>query len=338
MATPSRAHLPALSSRLPIRSVRSCASPRNLRPSWQVDREGQPALGVQLLEGAHQALDDRLDLGDDADRPRARGRARPVEIERHLPAHDLGLLAHLLRQVRARRVGLVDEDAERRLQRVGEIADLGAGALHDLPVGVDELVHLGRQRRDVLRETRRRSARASPRRIAATPSRSTRSGRRPKRTASAVEPMSASASVRKVAGQRPFEAPLLRLDHVGVGGDLDEEAALVARVDLALDHAQLMAARSDDIAAQDLAVVFADGDEMGKLRGEQRLRGPDLRRIDVEAGDLPVPAGEGELELRRDRRRARALRLVVRRSRHWRPAPSDRRRAGRRNWPRSSAR
>ena len=35
---------------------------------------------------------------------------------------------------------------------MGEIADLGARALDDLPVGVDELIDFGRQRRDVLRK------------------------------------------------------------------------------------------------------------------------------------------------------------------------------------------
>src|SRR5204863_3922564 len=63
-----------------------------------------------------------------------------------------GLLAHLSRQVRAARIGLVDQHAERSLQSVSKIADLRARALYDLPVSVDELVHLCRQRRHILWE------------------------------------------------------------------------------------------------------------------------------------------------------------------------------------------
>ena len=45
--------------------------------------------------------------------------------------------------------GLVDDDGERRLDGVGEIADMGARALDDLAVGVDQRVGLARQRRDL---------------------------------------------------------------------------------------------------------------------------------------------------------------------------------------------
>ena len=59
MTTRSRAHLPALSSRLPIRSVRSCDSPRNRRPSGDLDRKGERAVAIDLLERAHEAVDHR---------------------------------------------------------------------------------------------------------------------------------------------------------------------------------------------------------------------------------------------------------------------------------------
>ena len=48
----------------------------------QFDGEVQTALGMQLLECAHQPLDDGLDIGDDADRAGAGRGARAVEIER----------------------------------------------------------------------------------------------------------------------------------------------------------------------------------------------------------------------------------------------------------------
>ena len=44
---------------------------------------------------------------------------------------------------------LVDDDAERRLQRVREVADLGAGALDDLLVGFEQGVELLLQRLDL---------------------------------------------------------------------------------------------------------------------------------------------------------------------------------------------
>ena len=178
-----------------MRSVRSCASPRNLKPSGTSTAKRQTAFGVQFLERAHQPLDDRLDLGHDADGPRPRGRARAVEIEGHLPAHDFGLLAHLVRQARSSRIGLVDEHAERRLQRVSEIADLGARALDNLAIGVEQLVHFGRERGDILREIRRRCVRprpgGSPRRPrAAREAGAVRSGPRARSSRSAPAPAS----------------------------------------------------------------------------------------------------------------------------------------------------
>src|SRR5271165_5348015 len=115
----------------------------------QFDSKAQTAFGVQFLERAHQTLDDRLDVGHDADGPRPRGGARAVEVEGHLLAHDFGLLAHLAWQGRTRRIGLVDEHAERGLQRVSEIADLRARALDNLTIGVDELVYFRRERGDI---------------------------------------------------------------------------------------------------------------------------------------------------------------------------------------------
>ena len=55
---------------------------------------------MQLLVSADEPLDDRLHLRRCAKGPGAGGGARAVEIERHLPAHDLGLFAHLFRQAR----------------------------------------------------------------------------------------------------------------------------------------------------------------------------------------------------------------------------------------------
>ena len=116
----------------------------------------------------------------------------------------------------------------------------------------------------------------------------------------------------KCRRERSFEAQLLGLDHVGVGGDLHEVSSVVAGVDLALDHPQLMSARTDRVAAKHGAVIVPDWDQLRQLGREQRLRGANFRRVHVGAGNLPVPAGEGEFELRRDRRRSRRLPLFSR--------------------------
>ena len=78
---------------------------------------------------------------------------RALEMARHLIAHDVGLLAHLVgERIVAARGRLVDHHRQRRLQRMREIADMGARALDDLAVGVDQRVGLARQRRDLDRE------------------------------------------------------------------------------------------------------------------------------------------------------------------------------------------
>ena len=234
----------------------------------------------------------------------AGGGARAVEIEADLPAHDLGLFAHLFGQGRALRIGFVHQHAERRFERMGEIADLGAGALDDLAVGVDQLVDLGRQRRDVLRKFARDmlglAAADGGDAFLEHSERTQAESNRERRRADQRQ-----RERQKSRGERQFEAALLRLDHVGVGGDLHQEAPVVAGVDLALDHPELMTARADRIAAENGAVIAADRDQLRQLGREQRLRGANFRRVHVGAGDLPVPARERELELRRDRRLGR---------------------------------
>ena len=109
---------------------------------------------VGLLHGAGERLHHRHDVGDGADHGDAGGDPRALEMARHLIAHDVGLLLDLVgeRIVAARR-RLVHHHRQRRLQRMREIADMGAGALDDLAIGVDQRVGLARQRLDLDRET-----------------------------------------------------------------------------------------------------------------------------------------------------------------------------------------
>ena len=83
----------------------------------------------------------------------ARRDAGALQMVRDLVAHHVGLLQHLARErIGAMRGGLVDDDRQRRLDGVGEIADMGARALDDFAIGVDQRVGLARQRRDLDRE------------------------------------------------------------------------------------------------------------------------------------------------------------------------------------------
>ena len=83
----------------------------------------------------------------------ARGDPRALQMMRDLVAHHIGLLQNLARErIGGVRGGLVDDDRQRRLDGVGEIADMGARALDDFAVGVDQRIGLARQRRDLDRK------------------------------------------------------------------------------------------------------------------------------------------------------------------------------------------
>ena len=153
---------------------------------------------------------------------------------------------------------------------MGEIADLRARALDNLAVGVDELVHLRRERRHILRELPGDTLGL------AAPDRGDSVAKRAKRAQAVADGERGRSDQRqrqrqKRRRQSPFEAMLLRLDHVGVGRDLKEVAPLVAGVDLAFDRPERVSAGPDDIAAQDRAVIRSSRDEAGELCGEQGL-------------------------------------------------------------------
>ena len=138
-------------------------------------------VAVDFAEGAQQGLDRRRNLRRGAERAAARRRPRPVEIKGDLVAHDLRLLLNFLGERPRRGVGLVDDDAERRLQRMGEIADLRARAFENVAIGADQQIELFGERRDFARVGAMMRSR-SPRRIDASSRCNCRSGRRPKRT------------------------------------------------------------------------------------------------------------------------------------------------------------
>ena len=108
-------------------------------------------VAIDFAEGAQQSLDRRRNLRRRAERAAARRRARPIEIEGDLVAHDLRLLLNFLGELARRGVGFIDDDGERRLQRMGEIADLRARAFENVAIGADQQIELVGERRDFAR-------------------------------------------------------------------------------------------------------------------------------------------------------------------------------------------
>ncbi len=96
----------------------------------------------------------RHHIGDGADHRDARRDPRALQMARHLLAHDADLLGapSPASGSSGRAAGLVHHHRERRLQRMREIADMGAGALDDLAVGVEQRVGLARERLDLDRK------------------------------------------------------------------------------------------------------------------------------------------------------------------------------------------
>ena len=128
-----------------------------------------------------------------------------------------------------------------------EIADMGARAIDDLAVGVDQRIGLAHQRRDLDRE-----AAFEPFRRAGAD--------RGEALGDALERRQAVAHLegrgqqqhdrqhREGGDQRAVEGAHLLVDLGGVAGDRHDEAALVAEVDGALDHAQALVLGTVDIA------------------------------------------------------------------------------------------
>src|SRR5262249_58519595 len=88
----------------------------------------------RLTHGTH--------LGHPADDADASRHAGAIEIERDLPAHDLGLLRYLAREGAVIVPSLVEDDRQRRLQSMHKVADVGAGPLDDVLIGFQQSIEL----------------------------------------------------------------------------------------------------------------------------------------------------------------------------------------------------
>ena len=220
---------------------------------------------------------------------------------------------------------------------MGEVADLRAGALQDLAVGVEEEVELARERRDVVRDTRRGSA--PPR----------RGGSPPRPRAQVDERLQAEADLqerRRSRARRPRssegdderddEAAHVGVDLVGRAGDADDEAAVLAEIDVALDDAQRRArpapCRSRG-GSRRSAARSPGGTRLGSAPPNSDFEERTSFGRRARPADLPVPAGERQLEARVADRAEIAVRVA--RARRGRRRGCWRRRgaAGRRRAP-----
>src|SRR5262249_32109497 len=94
-------------------------------------------------------------------------------------------------------------------------------------------------------------------------------------------------------GERAVEGEDFVLDVLGVAGYRDQETAVVAETDQALDQAQTLLGRARHVALARAVRRRRHAEilQMRKVRVPQRARGPDLRARAVDARHLPVPAG-----------------------------------------------
>ena len=119
---------------------------------------------------------------------------------------------------------------------MGEIAHLRAGALQDLPVGVEQEVQLACERRDVARIFA-----GDPLRLAAADGAqcAAQIGERAQAETDLQQRREAQrhAEKREGDGEREDEVPHRRVDLVGGAGDADDVTSVLAEVDVALDDA-----------------------------------------------------------------------------------------------------
>ena len=176
---------------------------------------------------------------------------------------------------------------------------MGAGAHDDFAIGVDQRVGLARERRDLDREG------------ALQPFRRAGADRR-QAFGDALERREAEADLEgdhqqqhrpehaEGEEQRAVEAARLLVDLGRVAGDRDQEAALFAEIDRALDHAQLLVLRAFRVAVAGAAGAERAGAirELRQPAVPQRARRAHVGRRRVEPRHLPVPARQRQLEQR----------------------------------------
>ena len=147
---------------------------------------------------------------------------------------------------------------------MGEIADMGAGAFDDLPVGLEQRIGLARERRDLDRKVALQALRR------AAPDGGERFGdalerREPEADLEHGDENQDERERAEGDDQRLVEGPRLVVDLLRVAGDRDQVAAVLAEVDVALDDAQPLL-----LGARHVAVAGAVGTD----RRRRRRRAP----------------------------------------------------------------
>ena len=193
---------------------------------------------------------------------------------------------------------LVDEHTERRLQRMGEIADLCAGTFENFAVGGDQQVELAGERRQILGEMPFDALALAPadgRDLFAQIAQGAQAKAHLQRGCA----RQCNCQNRESHRQCEFELPDLVLDLLGRCSDLHQKDAGIPNIDLTLDDTQALPLGACRIAAPRAAKAgrHAEIGQPGQFGGKQRSGCPDLRLVRIEPRDLPVPARHGEFEL-----------------------------------------
>ena len=239
-------------------------------------------------------------VGDGGDDGEPRGDTRTLQMMRDLIAHHVGLFKHFRREgIAVVHGGLVDDDRERRLDGMREVADMGARALDNLAVGVDQRIGLARERRDLDRKFA-----FEPFGVAGADScERIRNALQRRETETHLEDRGQQQPDRQ-RGERAAEVVVEGAGLVenlgGIACHRDAKFAVRAEIDRPLHHAQRLVFRAVDIAdtharrRQLDALIF----QLRKLLVPQRARCADFRLVGIGANDLPVPARQRQIEQR----------------------------------------
>ncbi len=182
---------------------------------------------------------------------------------------------------------------------MGEIADVGPRALHDLAVGLDQRIGLARQRGDLV------GKRAFEPLGASRPDGGEALGnplerRQPEPDLEHRGQQQHDREHAERQRERLVERAHLVVDLRGVARDRDQIATLLAEIDGPLEHAQALVLRTLHVADPRTAGI---GRNLAALETRQRAVPQRARRahlgfVRIQPRDLPIPARQRQLEQR----------------------------------------
>ena len=242
---------------------------------------------VYFRQRPRKRLEFRPHIGHAACRPDLRRDPRPVEIVRDLLTHQRGLLRDLLCEVRILGRRLVDDDAERRLQSVSEVPDMGPRALHHADIRFDQSVELLLERQDFV------GRRAFELGLLARPDRRypladvlERAQPEPDLEECRKQKAHAQKSERQHDGVCEIARFVLHSRRIeGHGNRKNPALIFLAEIDVPLQHAKELAFGTLDVALAHLPCIGPDADFA------RRLVGFAGKRVRLKTGSLPWSAG-----------------------------------------------